>query len=86
MAYYVYIIESLQDGTLYKGFTENYIQRLEQHNLGLSMYTSSKTPWRLLYVEEFAVKRDALIKEKQLKRCNSNYLRWLATQPTNIIK
>lgn len=49
--YYVYILRSLVDGTYYKGFTENYEKRLEEHNEGLSQYTSTKIPWEMIYVE-----------------------------------
>ncbi len=86
MPFYVYIIQSQKDGTLYKGSTEDYVQRLADHNAGLSTYTSTKLPWQLVYVEEHPTKREALIREKKLKRCDSDYLRWLVTQPTNILK
>jgi len=85
MAWYVYIIESEKDNTLYKGYTENYIKRFEEHNLGLSGYTSNKTPWVLRYVEELSTKTEALKRELQLKRQNQKYLRWLFTQPSNIL-
>jgi putative endonuclease len=85
MPYYVYIIESQIDKTLYKGFTENYLKRLDEHNSGLSQYTSSKIPWCLVYVEELRTKTEALIREKQLKRCNKGYLLWLKDQQCNIL-
>jgi hypothetical protein len=40
MPFYVYIIRSLKDNSYYKGFTENYERRLEEHNQGLSKYTA----------------------------------------------
>jgi putative endonuclease len=86
MPYYVYIMKSSVDGTYYKGFSENYLQRLEEHNAGLSKYTSLKTPWILIYVEEHPDKRTALIREKKLKRCKAEYFEWLVGQPTNILK
>jgi predicted GIY-YIG superfamily endonuclease len=49
MAYYVYILKSEKDGFYYKGFSENYQQRLETHNRGKSKFTSSKIPWKLIY-------------------------------------
>ncbi len=86
MPYFVYIIESLADGDYYKGITENLVKRLEEHNAGLSFFTSQKTPWILRYVESFECKRDALIREKQLKRQNRKYLTWLFDQPSNLLK
>jgi putative endonuclease len=83
--YYVYIIESIRDGDFYKGSTENYIRRLEQHNSGENKFTRSKMPWKLIFVREFESKREALIEEKRLKRSNKIYLQWLIKQPVNIL-
>ena len=77
MGYFVYIIQSEIDNTYYKGFTENPEQRIIQHNNGESRYTSTKTPWRLVYLEECDTKREALIRERQIKRFNSQYLKKL---------
>ena len=75
MDYFVYIIQSEIDGTFYKGFTTNITKRLEEHNTGKSRYTSHKIPWKLVYLEEFSSKKNALIREKQIKRFNSIYLK-----------
>jgi len=83
--YYVYILESLIDGDFYKGSSSDYIKRLEEHNRGESKFTSSKTPWRLIFVQLCETKREALILEKKLKRCNKEYLKWLIKQPINIL-
>jgi len=68
MPYYVYIIQSQTDQSYYKGFSENPPKRLLQHNNGECTYTSRKTPWDLVYIEELATKREALIREKVLKK------------------
>ena len=65
MSYYVYVMKSLKDQTYYKGFTENYLQRLTDHNAGLSQYTSRKIPWQLIYVEEHQTKQLALSVQHQ---------------------
>jgi len=39
MRHYVYIIESLEDGTFYIGTTRELNSRLERHNQGRSRYT-----------------------------------------------
>jgi len=83
--YYFYMIESLVDGDLYKGSTEDFQKRLLQHNSGESQFTKTKMPWRLVFVQKFDSKKDALIVEKRLKRCNKQYLRWLIEQPVNIL-
>ena len=48
MGYYVYIIESVVDGSFYKGYSKNPYERLNQHNDGDSRYTSFKIPWKLV--------------------------------------
>ena len=77
MAYFVYIIQSEVDNTYYKGFTENLENRIWEHNNGKSRYTSKKIPWKLVYLEEYETKKEALIREKQIKRFNSQYLKKL---------
>ena len=74
MPYFVYILQSEKDHSYYKGFTENISKRLFEHNNGFSRYTSKKMPWKLVYLQEFETKREALIREKQIKRFNSVYL------------
>ncbi len=83
--HFVYIIRSTSDSTFYKGYSTDYTKRLAEHNAGMSRYTSTKGPWVLVYVEQHLTKRDALIRERKLKRCNSDYIRWLISQPSNII-
>ncbi len=83
--HYVYILESLVDGDFYKGSTEDYAKRLLQHNNGESQFTKVKMPWRLIFVAVLETKKEALIEEKRLKKCNKQYLKWLVTQPQNIL-
>jgi putative endonuclease len=70
MAYFIYIIQSEKDGSFYKGYTEDYLKRIKQHNNGESTYTSRKLPWILVYLEILPSKRDALIREKNLKKAS----------------
>ena len=65
------------DGTFYKGFTTNIERRLEEHNSGESRYTAKKMPWDLVYLQKMTSKKEALIREKQIKHFNSNYLKQL---------
>jgi len=83
--YYVYILESLVDGDFYKGSTNDYVKRTEEHNRGESKFTRSKMPWKLVFAQLFATKKEALIQEKKLKRCNKEYLRQMIRQPINIL-
>jgi putative endonuclease len=84
--YYVYIIESELDGSFYKGSSENYLERLENHNRGGSTYTSHKRPWKLVYVEVCQSKTEALRREKSLKKATKERLIALINSPKNIWK
>ena len=66
--FYVYIIESELDNTFYIGQTNDVGKRIEYHNQGLSRYTSRKTPWKLVYVENYQTRKEAILREKFLKR------------------
>jgi len=78
MAYFVYIIESLKDGTYYVGSTQNLTERLERHNQGRSTYTKGKRPWKLLYSEEHPDRSSASIREKEIKsRKSKSYIKTL---------
>ncbi|MBK9272714.1 MAG: GIY-YIG nuclease family protein [Saprospiraceae bacterium] len=67
MKHYVYIIESEVDGTYYKGYSQHPINRLEQHNGGKTRYTMLKIPWKLIYIQSYPTKKEALIRERALK-------------------
>jgi len=68
MDYFVYILRSLKDGSFYIGYTSNIDRRLEEHNLGESRYTKKKKPWEIFYFEIFRSKREALKRERFLKK------------------
>ena len=84
MSFYVYILQSLKDKSYYKGFTENPTLRLQQHNAGESKYTATKIPWKLVYIEELSTKKEALIREKYLKKLERSRIELLIDSPKNI--
>jgi len=52
--FYVYLIKSIPfPDRMYVGYTTNLKQRLERHNAGGSVYTSSFKPWELVTVLGF---------------------------------
>ena len=65
--YYVYVIQSAQDKSLYIGFTTDLKRRFQAHNKGESKFTRSKCPWDLIYYEAFKDKTLAQQREKSLK-------------------
>lgn len=67
MQYHVYIL-LCKDGSYYTGYTKNLEFRLEQHVLGRgARYTRMHKPKKLVYLEEFATRREAMIRERQIK-------------------
>ena len=86
MPYFVYILQSELDFSYYKGFTENYSERLKQHNAGFSLYTSRKIPWKLVYVEEHVLKTNALKREKNLKKATKDRIEALINSNKNLLK
>ena len=71
MMFTVYILQSEQDNSYYIGSTSDLENRLLEHNYESTGYTSKKRPWKLIYTEEYDVKSEALIRERQLKKMKS---------------
>jgi len=66
--YYVYFLQSLKTQKLYYGYTHNLKHRIQQHNAGKNFSTAPYRPYRLVYYEAYADKRDAQIREQRLKK------------------
>jgi putative endonuclease len=68
MTYYVYILASRKNGTLYIGMTNAIARRAWQHREEfIPGFTTRYQVKRLVHVEEYASARDALQREKNLK-------------------
>ena len=65
--YYVYILQSVGDKSLYTGVTHDLKKRFQEHNDGLSNYTNKHRPYNLIYYEAYSNKLDAMQREKFLK-------------------
>jgi putative endonuclease len=66
--YAVYILFSLRYSKTYIGFTSNLIQRFHSHNcLGNEGWTIRYRPWKVIHVEIFEDKMEALHREQYLK-------------------
>ena len=65
--YYVYLLKSRTNNSLYIGYTNDSNRRIEEHNAGLVGYTKKYIPWMLLYYESFVSLEDAKKREKSLK-------------------
>jgi len=72
--YFVYLLASQRNGTLYIGVTNDLRTRLEQHRIGLgSEFVKKYAVHRLVYVEPYENAEDAIRREKQLKKWNREW-------------
>ncbi len=66
--FYVYILASRRNGTLYIGVTSNLIQRVEQHKNSFTKgFTKKYGVYKLVYFENHKYINNVLLREKQLK-------------------
>lgn len=68
MAYFVYILKSLKDGSYYIGHTGDLEERVDRRNQGRSRYTRGKLPWKLIYQKVFDSKRETVRRERKIKK------------------
>ncbi len=67
----VYILTSRKNGTLYIGVTNDIARRIYEHKNGLADgFTKKYNVHRLVYVESFQDIRDAIMREKHIKKWN----------------
>lgn len=67
--YYLYILATSKNAMLYIGVTNNMVRRLEEHQSGaFNGYTKKFQVHKLVYFETFEDVRNAIDREKQLKR------------------
>ena len=85
MKYYVYIIYSEKFDKYYKGYSMNPQRRLEEHNTGLTRYSSAYKPWKLVYLEYFETKKEALQREKRIKKYSKEQIKRLIKTPKNML-
>ena len=65
---YMYVVEC-SDGSYYTGYTTDVKRRLAVHNSGKgAKYTRARLPVKLIYVEGFDSKEEAMSAEALLKR------------------
>ena len=78
MAYWVYILASKPQGTLYIGVTNDLLRRVWEHREGLIPgFTKTYGVKSLVYWEEFDEILDAISREKRLKRWRRDWKRSL---------
>lgn len=71
MTYFVYIVASRNNGTLYVGVTNDLVRRAMEHREGLiAGFTRCYGIKRLVWYEEHGEIGDAIAREKQIKGWN----------------
>jgi len=69
--FYVYILQSQKDFSFYVGQCDDLDSRMSKHTDGMSKYTSSKRPLRLVYFEVYSSRSEVLKREKEIKKMKS---------------
>ena len=69
MSFYVYILASRRNGTLYIGHTDSISRRVWQHRTGaVGGFTSTYGVNRLVYYETFETRAAAFCRERAMKK------------------
>ena len=73
--YFIYILASKKNGTLYTGVTNSIERRIEEHKIKLNpdCFTAKYNVTLLVYYETFQYIEDAIQREKQLKKWNRQW-------------
>ena len=72
--YYIYIIASQRNGTLYIGVTNSLLRRIYEHKCGLvEGFTKKYKVHILVYYEKYNDVRNAIEREKILKKWNRKW-------------
>lgn len=68
MEFYVYIL-LCTDGSFYTGYTKDLNERTKQHENGNgARYTKAHRPQRVVYVENFDSRSQAMKREREIKK------------------
>jgi len=72
MPYYVYIL-LCKDGSYYTGYAKDLKHRVEQHKKGQgARYTRIHEAEKMVYVEEFSSRSEAMKRERRIKSLSHN--------------
>lgn len=61
--FYVYVLQSLKDYRTYVGFSDDWKRRLTQHNAGQVKSTKDRRPLKILFIETFEKRTEAMKRE-----------------------
>ncbi len=67
MTFYVYILQSQTSLRYYVGQTQDIDGRVAYHNANYSKSLKHRGPWRLVYIEKYETRAEAVRRERQIK-------------------
>jgi putative endonuclease len=74
MSFFVYMLASKRNGTLYSGMTDNLIKRVWQHRTNaMPGFTSKYSVKMLVWFEPHESRESAFLRERQLKKWNRQW-------------
>jgi len=65
--FYIYLLQSVKNNSLYSGYSSDLRKRLKEHNQGSNFSIKAYKPWKVIYYEACILKSDAKRREKYLK-------------------
>ena len=71
--YFVYVLQSKRDKSIYIGYTNDLQRRLQEHNKGLCPSTKDKVPFRIATYEAYSSEVDVRTRERRLKQYKNAY-------------
>ena len=66
--YSVYILKSISTGRYYVGSTQHPARRLAKHNAGHPYATKAYRRWKVVHLEEYPSRSDAIRREYEIKK------------------
>lgn len=77
--FFTYILQC-RDGSYYTGHTTNIEQRMQEHNSGIGgRYTRSRLPVKLIHIERYQTRKEAIKREMEIKKLSRREKRKLTT-------
>ncbi|MTW17311.1 GIY-YIG nuclease family protein [Rhodoplanes serenus] len=71
MSFYVYLLASRRNGTLYAGMTDDLVRRVWEHRTGVvAGFTRMYAVKTLVWYEPHATRASAFLRERQVKKWN----------------
>ena len=88
MAFYVYLLTSVETGGYYVGQTSDLSERLKRHNALLNKYTRKICPCVLLYYISVSTRSEAVRQERYIKnkKKRSSILRYFEQHGVRVPK